>query len=1320
MLLRLVIFSLLLGSLNGDFGQNEDVDLSKIPTPPMFVHETNTPVVYFSLDNTPDRDNLEHLKSRTFNCKAAGNPKPTYKWLKNGIPFPLEVYANRIHQKAGEGTFTISQLNIDDQGEYQCMAVNDNGTAISEKIKFEAAFIQLFEEERPEIVQVELGDPYTRNCTPPASNPSARVYWILMGSETGSFGTINSSHISTNDQGTIFFHHVKETDFKPNRYYTCTAELTQIKDYKFGSQFKLDVTKLRRRSLEESMAIPPAEQYVNQSSPIALVGQIHKLHCLFSGYPEPTPIWYKDGVEISQDNLDGFYFEAYGKTLTFNVTFDKAGQYQCRFHQHNDIDRSFQVVVDAAPYWPDGPPANTNTSEGETVVFDCQANGKPVPVVTFYKNGVEMKKENTPGNWEIDGTKLSLYNVKKGINGMGDNSVYQCKAENKHGYLWTNFYLNLLAFAPRLLEEPGEVEAIYGRPFVLECRFFSSPLANVTWENPSLLGDEYRTEVDSLGVGRLIIERVNENHAGSFDCVGKNKYGTARGTVNLSVRKATVLKPFSEREQLVQAGRALRLPCIADHDRNLAVSYTWRVDGLPIDQSKLESGQFAINPDNTLVIANPTHFDSGEYSCTASTKLDSVSKSIQISVQDVPNPIYAGYISKCDQKTATATINFEHLEPKATIAPVREFWIRYMSDPSVEVAQWRVHPVPVSATENEALSTERHIKANTTINLKPYGKYVFQVIARNSVGDSSPYKVKGTCETAEKQPNRNPAAVQINSTSPSQLTIVWEAMPRDEWNGPEFGYEVQYRAKDGNGEWKSSPVADPFADRFTVEFDEPQPYRPYEVRVRAKNRNGLSLVEPATIAGRTGEAVPELRPENFRVENVGATSATFHWDPVDESQIKGNFTGYRLTFWFDDEDLSDEHEVEQTNGESMRMLKRHTRHIQEAGRQRTVIVAPGVSSVTVHDLKPNAQNYAVVQVLTAQHEGPKSEVLTFRTREGSVPSPVRELSAYPMNGKEQTERGVVFLRWDRPRAANGRITHYTIQTCRTHGANEEHVACQESPVEVAANVTEIRLPNLEFESNYRFRVLGHTRSGAGAPNSADAKTLPEALRLNLEPSRPSLNEDGIGDDHFNISFVPGEYDAEEQRPVGSRFYAKVREEGETDWKIYNPNEDSLSLKVDGLAPGTRYEVETVSVQTDSRGGLHETESRIHRITTKGMSQDARFYMYIFLLLLLILLLITLCILCCWCCRKRGQKYPVSKKERMQGRELILPKDRGFADYGRTDDDEQRSLTGSRTGESETDSMAEYGDGDPGRFTEDGSFIGQYGPNKTLVVVTERT
>jgi hypothetical protein len=112
---------------------------------------------------------------------------------------------------------------------------------------------------------------------------------------------------------------------------------------------------------------------------------------------------------------------------------------------------------------------------------------------------------------------------------------------------------------------------------------------------------------------------------------------------------------------------------------------------------------------------------------------------------------------------------------------------------------------------------------------------------------------------------------------------------------------------------------------------------------------------------------------------VGSRSATFFWDPVDESQIQANFTGYKLTYWYDDEDLNENGDEEQ--GATMRLVKRQ---IHETGNKKSIIVAPGVNTVTIHGLKPNAQNYAVIQVVTSQHEGPKSEILTFRTREGGL------------------------------------------------------------------------------------------------------------------------------------------------------------------------------------------------------------------------------------------------------------------------------------------------------------------------------------------------
>jgi hypothetical protein len=110
--------------------------------------------------------------------------------------------------------------------------------------------------------------------------------------------------------------------------------------------------------------------------------------------------------------------------------------------------------------------------------------------------------------------------------------------------------------------------------------------------------------------------------------------------------------------------------------------------------------------------------------------------------------------------------------------------------------------------------------------------------------------------------------------------------------------------------------------------------------------------------------------------------------------------------------------------------------------------------------------------------------------------------------------------------------------------------------------------------------------------------------------------------------------------------------------------------------------------------------------------------WLFLIIAIILLLLILLLCCCLCIqRNKGDTYPVDEKERANGndpeKELV---DSGFHDYQRP---EEGPIKGSRASLSSTikldsddeGSLNEYGDIDAGKFTEDGSFIGQYATDK---------
>jgi neuronal cell adhesion protein len=102
---------------------------------------------------------------------------------------------------------------------------------------------------------------------------------------------------------------------------------------------------------------------------------------------------------------------------------------------------SISVVIESEPFWKEKP-EDANVGVSEDVTFVCDADGKPAPNrVDWYVNGKKFETRMLQSN-----PRISLNNKVLQINDVisSDTSVFACNVTNKHGYVWSNFYLNVL------------------------------------------------------------------------------------------------------------------------------------------------------------------------------------------------------------------------------------------------------------------------------------------------------------------------------------------------------------------------------------------------------------------------------------------------------------------------------------------------------------------------------------------------------------------------------------------------------------------------------------------------------------------------------------------------------------------------------------------------------------------------------------------------------------------------------------------------------------------------------------------------------------
>ncbi|GAB6021405.1 hypothetical protein CHUAL_004014 [Chamberlinius hualienensis] len=1223
---------------------------AEIDYPPTIIRQPPADSLLFQVVTGPD----EKEKPFILECEATGNPSPTYRWTKSGRNFSFQSYDNRISQQPGRGTLVVTTPRPEDEGYYQCFATNPYGTAVSNGVFVRRSDLGSFPDEQPKEVSVNEGLPLTLPCAPPTGFPKPNIFWIIQ-SRSGALRSINNSRITVDPEGALHFSNVTMFDSYEDAFYACSASLIFRNEYKMGNKVKLSV--LSSGSSGVLSRHPPEVQYRSPPNIVSRRGEQQEIHCIFGGTPLPEIRWTKKNERLDNSR---YTIINYGKTLRLKkVDAQDAGIYECTASNGVGSAQSWAVsiTVQSAPYWITAP-NNTNAAEEESVRFECKASGEPEPAVQWFVNGIPLANAKPNSNRKlINPTVMTIDRLSK-----QDTTVYQCNASNILGYAFKNFYLNVLSLEPEITLPPeASYETVDGFTATLRCRVFGAPQPEVKWlrNGKELTGGRYKIQQN----GDLEVRGAQFADSGRYKCTARNKLGYVESPEELGqfdVRERTRITAEPE-DYEVAAGNSATFRCSAVQDVNLKLEIDWLANDQLIDfdgDPRMYKGA-----DYALTISKTTELDSGVYTCVAKTKLDNVTASATLIVQDRPNPPRLIGV-ECHQKTAL--IAWQQMGDNR--APILSSVIQYNTSFTPDTWEVAFDTVPASALKFE-------------VSLSPWANYSFRVLARNKIGISLPSTHSTACETPPDVPYKNPEKVQGQGTTPNNLVITWTLMPKIDHNGPDFFYRVFWKRTTTMMDWVTENINNWEQTQFVVE-NQPT-FQPYVIKVEAHNAKGQANVAAVEVMGYSGEDRPLVAPQNLEViQVIDANTAQLRWSPVSPESVRGHFKGYKIQTWTRDDNQ------------------------QNAQKLREVIVASNITSTPVNIFVPFSVNFVQVLVYNGRYDGPPSSPIRFETPEGK-PGPVEVLEGAPLGSS------ALRLVWKRPRETNGRLLGYKLYYEQVDGTQLGPLIEREPAID-NPHATVGRISGLQRNTKYRVIIRAFTIAGLGESYFIELSTGGESKA----PDKPTFTWVTL-EPREGLAGILVTWQLKLEGHSGSHFFVQYRKRDETQFLKTKDILNDDSVAVTGLEPGIVYEVRIVAVD-----GKHHVESDIEEVQTVGAVSAPREAGILsnpgwFIgLMVAIFLLLAILIIVCLVKRNRGGKYSVHDKEAAQGRELDYPDESGFREYSKPPGGDGNNVKGSKNSlnssikhESDTDSMAEYGEGETGRFTEDGSFIGQYGKKR---------
>nr|XP_060628943.1 neurofascin isoform X19 [Anolis sagrei ordinatus] len=815
-------------------------------------------------------------------CEAKGNPVPTFSWTRNGKFFNV-AKDPRVSMRHWSGTLAVDFRSggrpEDYEGEYQCFARNDFGTAISNKIFLQVSKSPLWPKENLDIQEVHEGAQLILACNPPPGLPPPAIFWMSSSMEP----IHQDKRVSQGHNGDLYFSNVlqedSQTDYSCNARFAFTHTIQQKNPYTLKvltkhppneTSFQNYTDIYSARGITERH---PSFMYPigTVSSQMVLRGEDLLLECIASGVPTPGIMWHKKGGDLPAGRTK---LENFDKALHIaNVSEEDSGEYFCLASNKVGTSRhTISVRVKAAPFWLDEP-ENLILAPGEDGRLVCQANGNPKPSIQWLVNGEPIESSAPNPSREVTGDTIMFRDIQS-----GSSAVYQCNASNEHGYLLANAFVSVLDVIPRILAPRNQlIKVILNNRTLLNCPFFGSPIPTLRWfkngQGSTLHGGNYKAHEN----GTLEIIRARKEDQGTYTCVATNLLGKAQNQVRLEIKDPTRIVD-GPKDAVPKKGSTVYLVCRTRHDPTLRLTVSWLKDDVP-----LYLGTRIRKEDDGLTIYGVSEKDQGYYTCVASTELDKDTARAHLTILDpflnrmtLPKarPDRPRDLELTDLSERSVRLTW--IPGDDNNSPITDYIVEFEED-RYEPGRWQNHSRYPGSVNSAVL------------RLAPYVNYQFRVIAVNEVGSSYPSLPSERYHTNGARPEYNPTGVKGAGTAKNNMVISWTPLSATQVYGPNLRYIVKWRRRDTRESWSNRTVKGDIS-QYTV--TQTPIYTPYEIKVQAVNDYGMAP-EADTVIGYSGEDLPS-GPRYFRIRQPNLETITLEWEHPEHPN--GNLIGYTLRY----------------------------------------------------------------------------------------------------------------------------------------------------------------------------------------------------------------------------------------------------------------------------------------------------------------------------------------------------------------------------------------------------------------------------------------